>query len=74
MESDQLSTEMIRYECDACTMTATVVVTPSSSMAWLHHMESHDRLSTYRAWTWTVHQMNFTVDERPLAVVENLHV
>lgn len=47
-------TEMIRYECQTCAMTATVVNTPSAVLAWLDHMDTHAVKDNYRAWTWAI--------------------
>lgn len=48
------TTAMIRYECDVCDMVATCVVTEATSLAWLDHMDTHERTATYHAWSWEV--------------------
>jgi len=52
-ENEQ-GTWMVHYACSACSMTATVVVTPDSSEAWHDHMRSHTSFEQYRAWHWQV--------------------
>lgn len=54
--TEQQSSEvaMTRYECSACTMTATVVDTTDAYIEWHRHMDAHDDPTAFRAWTWTV--------------------
>lgn len=51
---------MIHYECHVCAVTATCVVTPSSSLAWLDHMEAHADRGAFSSWTWSVEPLNFS--------------
>lgn len=45
---------MIRYECQTCAMTATVVNTPAAVLAWHDHMATHALTTNYLAWTWAI--------------------
>jgi len=45
---------MVHLECHTCGMTATCVVTASTELAWLDHMETHSAKFNYSAWTWSV--------------------
>lgn len=49
---------MIHLSCDTCGITATCVATPAADLAWLDHMETHAVKDGYRAWTWTVVQLD----------------
>nr|CRY97790.1 hypothetical protein [uncultured prokaryote] len=51
-------TEMIHYQCGVCSMTATVVNTPTSTLAWHDHMMQHARMLNFRSWTWAIEQMD----------------
>lgn len=46
-------TQMIHFECEVCSMSATCVVTPATELAWLDHMATHAARDAFRQWTWT---------------------
>jgi hypothetical protein len=52
---------MSHYVCDICDMSATVVDTPVSRLAWLDHMTIHVRQSAFRQWVWYVTPLPFGV-------------
>lgn len=45
---------MVRYECCACDMTATLVDNGLAETAWRDHLRSHGRVVGYNVWRWTV--------------------
>jgi hypothetical protein len=53
------SVAMVRYECCQCDMTATCVVTESSSRAWSDHMANHPDTRGFMAWSWTAVELPF---------------
>lgn len=55
-------TEMIRYECSVCEMTATNVDTPASTLAWHTHMMAHARRNAFRSWTWAIQELDLDLD------------
>jgi hypothetical protein len=59
MNRDGEETAMVHYECHTCGMQATCVSTPSSSLAWLDHMETHVVKDGFSAWGWTVVPLPF---------------
>jgi len=58
MQAAGRETAMIHFECGVCGMAATLVDTPTGSLAWLDHMENHAQKKHYRAWTWTAVQLD----------------
>lgn len=50
---------MIHYQCYACGITATCVVTQSSSPAWEDHMATHADPTYFESWTWMVKKLPF---------------
>ncbi len=48
------STQMIRFECQQCEMSATMVDTEAARRAWRDHMLTHDRFLSFRSWAWEV--------------------
>ena len=58
-EDGRLSVPMIHYACDVCSMTATMVVTPASSLAWLDHMSNHHDPKYFQCWTWQAVKLPF---------------
>nr|CRY96704.1 hypothetical protein [uncultured prokaryote] len=49
-----LTVEMIRFECEVCDMSAQMVLTNDSWVAWSDHMASHSDPQAFQAWTWGV--------------------
>lgn len=60
MSNESNETQMIRYECQTCEMSATCVRNEASSLAWLDHMAGHVVQDGYQAWTWTVVPLDLT--------------
>ncbi len=58
MTEHQTETAMIYFECQTCLCTALCVDTATARLAWHDHMENHVLTSNYRAWTWTVVQLD----------------
>jgi len=56
-DSEGISTQMVHYQCGTCGITATMVITAASELAWLDHMATHAVPDNYRSWHWTVQQL-----------------
>lgn len=54
MQDTDPGTSMVHFECHTCHMNATCVATPTATLAWLDHMDTHALPANYSAWTWTV--------------------
>lgn len=50
---------MIHFQCYACGMTATCVVTDVVADAWSDHMATHEDPSYFESWTWGVTPLPF---------------
>lgn len=60
MQAVTNATSMVHYACEACDMTATMVVTPAGTRAWWQHMRTHEaNEQQYRAYQWTVMALPF---------------
>lgn len=60
-----IETSMIHLVCDACGMSATLVVTATARIAWEHHMLTHGLEATYKQYTWTAVRLFDPFDELP---------
>ena len=52
-----ITTIMVHYSCDSCSMTATMVATSAEERAWSDHLATHPGGSDYKRWMWEVVQL-----------------
>jgi len=50
---------MVHYQCYTCHITATCVATPSASLAWFDHMDTHAVKDNFGCWVWYVQSIPF---------------
>jgi hypothetical protein len=63
MTEHPITTAMIHYECGVCHIAATCVANGSAELAWFDHMATHAVETDYRAWTWSVLQLDLRITE-----------
>lgn len=57
---------MIHYLCRCCGMSATCVVTDTSSGAWEDHMSTHADPEYFESWAWMVVPLGFATSSVPV--------
>ena len=62
MTEHPVTTSMIHYACDTCGMSATCVANGAAEVAWFDHMATHAVRDNFRAWTWSVLQLDLASD------------